>query len=85
MYLLECVKPLIILTGPEKLPIQKNTTLLFCFATYFLGDGIETIADFSSQKQRKILKEERYAADEWLDSQNPNLCNLLYTKYEVLY
>lgn len=51
----------------------------------FIGDGTETIIGFSSQKQRKILKEERYAADEWLNAQNPNLYAMLYAKYGAMY
>jgi len=51
----------------------------------FVGDGTETILSFSSQKQRKILKEERYAADEWLSAKNPNLYKMLYLKYGTIY
>lgn len=47
----------------------------------FIGDGTETIIGFSSQKLRKVLKEERYAADDYLQSQNPNLYDLLYNRY----
>jgi hypothetical protein len=36
-----------------------------------MGDEAETIKSFSSKKQRKILKEDLYAADEWLNSQSP--------------
>lgn len=57
----------------------------FALQPIFLGDGTETIKSFSSQKQRKILKEERYAADEWLNSQNPNLYAMLYAKYGAIY
>lgn len=47
----------------------------------FLGDGSETVAGFSSQKLRKILKEERFAADDYLQAQNPSLYDLLYNRY----
>ncbi|OXB20653.1 hypothetical protein B0A80_18665 [Flavobacterium tructae] len=57
----------------------------FSLQPIFLGDGTETIKGFSSQKQRKILKEERYAADEWLNSQNPDLHTILHSKYGLLY
>lgn len=57
----------------------------FALKPIFMGDGSETIKGFSSQKQRKILKEERYAADEWLNSQNPNLYKMLYAKYGDIY
>ena len=57
----------------------------FSLQPIFMGDGTETIKGFSSQKQRKILKEERYAADEWLNSQNPNLYAMLYAKYGAIY
>lgn len=57
----------------------------FALQPIFMGDGTETIKGFSSQKQRKILKEERYAADEWLNSQNPNLYAMLYAKYGAIY
>jgi len=57
----------------------------FSLQPVFVDDGTETISSFSSQKQSKILKEERYAADEWLKAQNPNLYALLYAKYGVIY
>lgn len=57
----------------------------FALQPVFLGDGTETIKGFSSQKKGKILKEERYAADEWLNSQNPNLYAIFYAKYGTIY
>lgn len=36
---------------------------------------------FSSQKQRQILKSERYAADDFLQSKNPDLYSLIYGVY----
>ncbi|HLF51427.1 hypothetical protein [Flavobacterium sp.] len=36
---------------------------------------------FSSQKQRAILKSERYSADDYLQAQNPDLYALLYARY----
>lgn len=64
---------------------KKLQPYYFALQPIFLGDGTETIKGFSSQKQRKILKEERYAADEWLNSQNPDLYAMLYSKYGVVY
>lgn len=40
---------------------------------------------FSSQRQRKILKEERYAADDYLQAKNPDLYALLYNAYTAQY
>ncbi|WP_374173601.1 hypothetical protein [Flavobacterium tructae] len=57
----------------------------FALQPIFTDNGSETIKGFSSQKQRKILKEERYAADEWLNSQNPDLHTILHSKYGPLY
>jgi len=51
----------------------------------FLGDGTETIIGFSSQKQRQILKSERYNADDYLQAKNPNLYALLYGRYTTNY
>lgn len=51
----------------------------------FIGDGSETVIGFSSQKLRKVLKEERYAADDYLQAQNPNLYDLLYNRYTDQY
>lgn len=51
----------------------------------FLGDGTETVIGFSSQKQRQILKSERYNADDYLQAKNPNLYALLYGRYTSEY
>jgi hypothetical protein len=51
----------------------------------FIGDGTETIVGFSSPKMRKSLKEERYAADDYLQAKNPQLYALLYYKYFRFY
>ena len=40
---------------------------------------------FSSQKQRQILKSERYAADDYLQAKKPNLHDLLYKSYTSQY
>lgn len=64
---------------------KKLQPYYFSLQPVFLGDGTETISGFSSQKQRKILKEERYTADEWLNAQNPNLYAILYARYGVIY
>jgi len=57
----------------------------FALQPVFMDDGTERVKGFSSQKQRKILKEERYAADEWLNSRNPDLYKMLYAKYGAIY
>jgi hypothetical protein len=51
----------------------------------FIGDGTETVVGFSSPKMRKSMKEERYAADDYLQSKNPNLYALLYGRYTAQY
>jgi hypothetical protein len=51
----------------------------------FVGDGSETIIGFSSQKQRQILKTERYNADDYLQAKNPPLYALLYGRYGAEY
>lgn len=51
----------------------------------FVGDGTETIIGFSSPKMRKSMKEERYSADDYLQSKNPNLYALLYSRYTAQY
>lgn len=51
----------------------------------FLGDGTETVVGFSSQKQRQILKTERYNASDYLQAKNPNLYALLYGRYTANY
>lgn len=51
----------------------------------FLGDGTETVVGFLSQKQRQILKTERYNADDYLQAKNPNLYAMLYGRYTSTY
>lgn len=51
----------------------------------YLADGSETIVGFSSQKQRQILKSERYSADDYLSSKNPTLYATLFEKYQNVY
>lgn len=51
----------------------------------FVGDGNETIVGFSSTKMRKSIKEERYSADDYLQSKNPSLYTFLYNNYSVEY
>jgi hypothetical protein len=50
-------------------------------------DTVDTtkIVGFSSAKQRQILKSERYASDDYLQSQNPTLYDLLYSNYASFY
>lgn len=50
-----------------------------------LGDGTETIVSYSSPKMRSFLKDERYSADDYLQSKNPTLYNLLYSNYTTEY
>lgn len=57
----------------------------FTLEPIFVGDGTETIVGFSSQKMRKCMKEERYSADDYLQSKNPDLYYMLYNKYKSLY
>lgn len=47
----------------------------------FLADGTETVIGFSSPKMRKSMKEERYAADDYLQAKNPQLYAMLYSRY----
>ena len=51
----------------------------------FVGDSTETVVGFSSSKMRKSMKDERYAADDYLQSKNPNLYALLYSRYTSHY
>jgi|GEM_PF-1303515 len=53
----------------------------FTLQPVFVGDGTETVTGFSSQKMRKVLKTERYNADDYLQAQNPSLYALLYNNY----
>ena len=57
----------------------------FTLEPVFVGDGTETVVGFSSPKMRKSMKEERYAADDYLQSKNPNLYALLYSRYNAQY
>lgn len=47
----------------------------------FIGDGTETVVGFSSAKMRKVLKEERFAADDFLSGKNPQLYALIFSRY----
>ena len=64
---------------------KKKQFYSFALQPVFLGDGTETIVGFSSQKQRQILKSERFSADDYLASQNPNLYGVLYANYQDAY
>jgi hypothetical protein len=46
-----------------------------------LGDQTNTIVSFSSPKMRSIMRQERYSADDYLQSKNPNLYALIYGNY----
>lgn len=64
---------------------KKKQFYSFDLQPIFLGDGTETITGFSSQKMRKVLKDERLAADDCLQSMNPGLYDALYQAYQVQY
>jgi hypothetical protein len=50
-----------------------------------LGDGKETVVNYSSPKMRSVMKKERYNADDFLQSKNPQLYTLIYTNYKEDY
>ncbi|WP_300978087.1 hypothetical protein [Flavobacterium sp.] len=64
---------------------KKKQFYSFDLQPVFLGDGTETVVGFSSQKMRKVLKDERLAADDYLQSMNPVLYAALYQAYQVQY
>lgn len=64
---------------------KKKQFYSFDLQPVFLGDGTETITGFSSQKMRKVLKDERLAADDYLQSMNQQLYAALYQAYQVPY
>lgn len=64
---------------------KKKQFYSFDLQPVFLGDGNETVVGFSSQKMRKVLKDERLAADDCLQSMNPALYAALYQVYQVQY
>jgi hypothetical protein len=64
---------------------KKKQFYVFDLQPVFVGDGNETVVGFSSQKQRQILKSERYSADDYLQAMNPHIYATLYDKYQGLY
>lgn len=64
---------------------KKKQFYSFDLQPVFLGDGNETVVGFSSQKQRQILKSERFSADDYLQAMNPQLYEALYRQYQVEY
>jgi len=50
-----------------------------------LGDGKETVVNYSSSKMRSVMKKERYNSDDYLQSKNPFLYTLIYTNYKEAY
>jgi hypothetical protein len=64
---------------------KKKQFYSFDLQPVFLGDGNETVVGFSSQKQRQILKTERFCADDYLSAQNPQLYAVLYANYQDTY
>jgi hypothetical protein len=64
---------------------KKKQFYSFNLEPVYLADGTETIKGFSSQKQRQILKSERFSADDYLSSKNPDLHSALYDAYQSEY
>ena len=64
---------------------KKKQFYIFDLQPVFLDDGNETVVGFSSQKLRKVLKDERFAADDYLQAMNPVLYSTLYQAYQVEY
>ncbi|WP_268848157.1 hypothetical protein [Flavobacterium aestivum] len=64
---------------------KKKQLYAFDLQPVFLGDGNETVVGFSSQKQRQILKSERFSADDYLQAMNPQLYAILYAHYTNQY
>ena len=64
---------------------KKKQFYSFVLQPVFLGDGTETVVGFSSQKLRKVLKDERLAADDYLQAMNQQLYAALYQAYQVEY
>lgn len=64
---------------------KKKQFYSFDLQPVFLGDGTETVVGFSSQKLRKVLKDERLAADDYLQAMNQQLYAALYQAYQVEY
>jgi hypothetical protein len=64
---------------------KKKQFYAFDLQPVFVGDGTETVVGFSSQKQRQILKSERFSADDYLQAMNPKLYAILYARYQDQY
>lgn len=64
---------------------KKKQFYAFDLQPVFIGDGTETVVGFSSQKQRQILKSERFSADDYLQAMNPQLYAMLYERYQDKY
>lgn len=58
---------------------------LFNLEPVFINGGEGAISGFSSKKQREILREERYCADDYLQAKNPDLYAALYNRYTADY
>lgn len=65
--------------------LKTKRPYLFDLKPVYATDGSETITSFSSIKQRQILKSERYKADEFLQSENPELYAFLYSYFNREY
>jgi hypothetical protein len=63
------------------LQLVSAKTYNFNLHPVFLGDGNETIVGFSSKKMVEILKAERYASANNLQSQNAAIYQFLYSTY----
>lgn len=64
---------------------KKKQPYTFNLEPIFINGGGGTISGFSSKKQREILREERYCADDYLQAKNPDLYSTLYANYKELY
>ena len=64
---------------------KKKQFYSFDLQPVFLVDGTETVVGFSSQKQRQILKSERFSTDDYLQAMNPQLYAMLYARYQDKY
>jgi len=57
----------------------------FTLTPVYKGDNTSIITGFSSRKKRRFLKDERYAADDYLQSKNPSLYAFVYSFFREQY
>ncbi|WP_372744299.1 hypothetical protein [Lutibacter sp.] len=65
-----------------ELQLVSTKTYMFNLHPVFVGDGNETVVGFSSRKMVEILKAERYASANNLQSQNAAIYQFLYSTYQ---